>query len=207
MIYFLTGLMCNGKTSLLPALKYHLEVKYPEKRIIAVKEPVRYLYEDVENYINVNPKLWNKLDRQAGILAISLAQYDLIQQLNDLDTIIIMDRSFIDVLIYTYLNEDIDIFKDKVAEISSFIDFLEFRPIYIKLPEKYDVLEKCLNEESRKVAIEYDIYEMEKRFYERLYHIFRFKIKQYNHPADNSYVLYEILNDIEEDIKIIDEIY
>ncbi len=203
-IIILTGYLCNGKTSMLPALKLILSSKFPDKKIITVNEPVRFLLEDVNYIFELNTHDFDFIQRQASFLATSLAQFDIIREFiyRD-DYIVICDRCFVDPFVYTYLNYPKEDFENKRDELLKLLGLynielsFDFQFYYINLPEKYEVIEKCFRDNIRRETIDIDqIRENEEKFYEKYCLFVENQLDRYEHPADNSYVVYEIADEI-----------
>lgn len=206
-IIVLTGFLCNGKTSMLYALKTILSSRFQNKKIIIVDEPVRFLLEDIEEIMDdvIIPKRdFDFYHRQASFMATSLAQFEIIRGfLFNSDYIVICDRCFIDPFVYTYLNYPDDIFEEKRDKLLNLLGLynielsFDFQFYYLKLPERDDVLQKCFNDDTRRATVNFDdIRSKEKEFYNKYCKFVEKRLDRYTHPADNSYVVYEIADEI-----------
>lgn len=209
-VHILTGYSCNGKTSLLPALKWNLELKYPNKKVIIVNESVTFGFNAV-NLANIEKQFKQLFDfRQYLFLSSALAQLDLIMQFyNNPDYIVLCDRNIVDVFVFTFMDVyDKDVFKNEFKAIeeelmSKYKDFCfglstDFKYFYFLPPKNPEVLNRCFDRKERKETISLtEFHDKERKFrYYYKYVISEYSFKMFNHPSDNTYVLYQVLQEI-----------
>jgi hypothetical protein len=208
-IFTLCSYACGGKTSILPALKWNLELKFPTKKVIVVPEPVSYGLKVLKE-LNADNNFKN---RQATFLATALAQLDMIKDyIYNSDYIILMDRNIIDVLIFTFINNK-DAFKQIIKYLDNIdnkygIDFTcEVNYYYFNLPKNPEIINKCFERIERKETIsQSDFFQKERKFKELYFKIvYPDYIREVNHPTDNTYILYQLLDDISKKINLLSD--
>jgi len=174
-IIVLTGFACNGKTSMLSVIKVLLSSIFPDKKVIVVNEPVRYLMEKSRKIINNSP-----LNDRCFIDPF------VFYYLNSPETVFVEKK-----------NELLDLIGFLNVEFSFSYQFY-----YLNLPQKDEVIEKCFEDETRKNTIDIEtIKEKDEKFYEKYCLFVGNRIPRYIHPSDNSYVVYKIVDEIIEKLR------
>ena len=215
--YVLTSYACSGKTSLQKALTWELSTNLPNFIVVPLPEyvvPAIDGFELLETIVpNKDDVKINSLILQGAILGSSLNSIvnsvNLIKVLeahSNRNSVLIMDRSIIDAIVFTYMKaykhinaDDIIEFIERNATVTETIEmFMEyFKPTFIILdaPDE-EVLEKCFQREARKRTIDKNTFlQSFKKFEDSVIGILkRFKVpyERFKHPGSNSYVLYDI---------------
>ena len=159
-VYVLTGLACNGKTTIAQQFR---------DRFIVVSEPVRYL-ESHDLPLEVRQRIY---------LSVALAQWDAIVQI---PANILMDRCFVDVLAFTVALTSSSV--EVPRRIPERVEFL-----YIEPPPR-DILEICFMDPVRRATLPKDRYhEIESRFRQAYREIVGSKMKVFPHPATSDEVI------------------
>ncbi len=206
-IIILTNYACGGKTSMLPALKTILSSRFQDKFVFTIDEPVRFLLEDVETVAGdyIKPKYdMDFYQRQASFLATSIAQFEIVREFMYNDKfIIICDRFFLDPFIYLHIDTPNEEFREKVEIFTDMLGLfhvelnIDFQFYYLDLPKRDEIIELCFTDETRQATIDINtIREEERKFYEKYCIAIGTKLYKYPHPSDNSYVVYDIADDI-----------
>ena len=193
-VFIFTGFACNGKTSLISYIKSYINNIYPNKQIIVVKEHVQFGFNSQDIITSVSELFYNNVDmRQHTFLATSLAQLDIIKQLmNNENIIVLCDRCLLDTLIFSFRNNT-EVIRNSIKLYYNVLK--KFRYFYLLPPENLEILEHCMERKDRKATISLDTYfENEKIFRETYKKIV--DIECFPHPADDSSVKFQIINNI-----------
>ena len=204
-IFPIVGYACNGKSSIIPALKWNLETAFPKKKIIIIKATVVFGIKSIKIFNTFEIKS-NSDYMQTLFLSSALSQFDSIKQFAKDDRfIVICDRFITDVFIFTFLHslDEVSISQELdelLLKNCNFIDSIKF--LYLRAPSNKKIVEKCLEKQIRKDTISLTNYYNDEAKFRRCYSILRsIDIEFFSQPTDNTYVLYQILNTIKKSLK------
>jgi len=195
-MFILTGLACNGKSTMLNPLKFLLQLNFPDKQVLTSTEyvPVQFFVADLfKDNSSVTAAFDYVSVKQFAFLSVVLKQHEILKSVEKLGIPVISDRGVIDCLAYSVMMNTMSLqTAKKIAQEQNLkSDVL----LWLVLPSSYDVLSKCFERKERAQTIggwETSILEQEQKFKEIMIDILGEEFKTFPHPTDNSYVIYEI---------------
>ncbi len=213
--FVLSNLACGGKTSLMKALKWELQSRFPDKTIIECREPVLFTTKIAEFYSDYKDKsktfkkiLEDLFVRETAITAAAIAQIVSLKEfIGDEKYLIIQDRNVLDCFIYFMINinfpikeylEDLELFLFDLEEIFGLPHkfFTNLCYYFVIKPPKEEVLDNCFKSKIRKLTLNKDEFYQQSLLFNMTLTELVNKYQIIEHPNHNSYTLYNILNTI-----------
>jgi len=190
MAYILTGLLCNGKTTMLRPLGDLIQNKI-NKKVVTIEEFIPTVLDSISKF-EIDFKTFK--ERQSIFFAVAKIRQKIINQTENTNKNIIYlcDRGILDVVAYSLLEGENILNMNHIQN-----EIVNDCYYFIKLPKDNKIIEKCMRKKERNRTVGHweNLRKREEKF-KNLIQKYYPALKTYEHPADDPETMYKIAETI-----------